>query len=159
MAKFFNASELAQAAVQIERRGQQFYAQAAAKVASDDVRSFFANFVEEEAAHERLFQALADRLGQAPLPAWSTQDEYGDYLDALLDSHSLFGEGSVDDALRQVADQASAIRMAMNFEKDTLLFFTEMKDLVPDNEKKFVQECIDEERTHLRMLKAKMDSL
>jgi len=44
--------------------------------------------------------------------------------------------------------------MAMSFEKDTLLFFTEMETLVPQKEKAAVRQCIKEERLHLRRLQA-----
>jgi rubrerythrin len=42
----------------------------------------------------------------------------------------------------------------MGFEKDTILFFVEMQEFVPEGEKKYIKACIDEERSHLRMLSA-----
>jgi len=45
-----------------------------------------------------------------------------------------------------------AIETAMGFEKDTILFFVEMLEFVPESEKKHVKACIDEERSHLRLL-------
>ena len=41
---------------------------------------------------------------------------------------------------------------AMGFEKDTIMFFLEMREFVPEGERKYIQACIDEERTHLRLL-------
>jgi len=45
-----------------------------------------------------------------------------------------------------------AIETAMGFEKDTILFFVEMYEFVPEGEKKYIKACIDEERSHLRLL-------
>jgi hypothetical protein len=45
-----------------------------------------------------------------------------------------------------------ALETAMGFEKDTIMFFLEMREFVPDGEKKHIQACIDEERSHLRLL-------
>jgi rubrerythrin len=45
-----------------------------------------------------------------------------------------------------------AIETAMGFEKDTIMFFLEMREFVPEGERKYIQACIDEERTHLRLL-------
>lgn len=157
MAEMFSAAELAQAAVEIERRGQAFYKDVAGKAEDPEVKKFFVWFAGEEARHEKLFQELADRLGSWELPAWSTEDEYSDYLKAMLDSHSLFNGGLAELLMAQAHNIQTAIRMAMGFEKDTLLFFTEMKSLVPDSEKTFLQSCIDEEREHLRMLRGKLD--
>jgi rubrerythrin len=154
MATFFTAGEVARAAVEIERRGQSFYKRIAEQAQNDEARKFFAYFAGEEAKHEQLFEELADRLGPVELPAWSTVEEYAQYLGALLDSHALFDGGVAEYRMANADDLQTAVRMAMSFEKDTILFFTEMRDLVPETERPFVQECIEEERTHLRQLRS-----
>ncbi len=151
MAGFFQAAEIAEAAINIEQKGQAFYASAAQAAKNPDVKDFFLYFAKEEARHEQIFQQLKDRLDKFELPAWSTTEEYGMYLKALIDSHSIFSP-ELQRRLAEAANENEAIRLAMGFEKDTILFFMEMKDLVPDTEKKFVTQCIDEERSHLRQL-------
>ena len=153
MAEFFKAAEIAGAAVRIEQQGQEFYKDAAGAAKSRDAKEFFLYFAGEEARHERIFQDLQTRMGTFDLPAWSTSDEYGQYLQALIDSHSIFSPG-LKQRLAQAPDETEAIRLAMGFEKDTILFFMEMRELVPDSEKRFIQQCIDEERSHLRKLAA-----
>ncbi len=154
MAGFFQAAEIAEAAVNIEQEGQVFYTNAAHAAKNPDVKDFFLFFAKEEARHEQFFQEFKERLGKVELPAWSTTEEYGLYLQALIDSHSIFSP-DLQKRLAEAASENEAIRLAMGFEKDTILFFMEMKELVPDSEKKFVSQCIDEERSHLRKL-AKM---
>lgn len=151
MAGFFQAAEIAEAAVNIEQQGQAFYVQAAESATNPDVKDFFLFFAKEEARHEQIFQQFKERLGKVELPAWSTTDEYGMYLKALIDSHSIFSP-ELQKRLTEASSENEAIRLAMGFEKDTILFFMEMKELVPDSEKKFVQQCVDEERSHLRQL-------
>ncbi|SMP40339.1 ferritin-like domain-containing protein [Desulfonatronum lacustre] len=151
MAEFFQAAEIAEAAVTIEQQGQAFYISAAQAAKNPDVKDFFLYFAKEEARHEQIFQQLKDRLGKFELPAWSTTEEYGMYLKALIDSHSIFSP-ELQRRLAEATSENEAIRLAMGFEKDTILFFMEMKELVPDTEKKFVMQCIDEERSHLRQL-------
>ncbi|SDB14094.1 Rubrerythrin [Desulfonatronum thiosulfatophilum] len=151
MAVFFQAAEIAAAAVNIERQGQVFYSNAANAATNPDAKDFFLYFAKEEARHEDIFQQLKDRLGKIELPAWSTNEEYGMYLQALIDSHSIFSP-DLQKRLAEAGNENEAIRLAMGFEKDTILFFMEMRELVPDSEKKFVQQCIDEERSHLRQL-------
>jgi rubrerythrin len=40
----------------------------------------------------------------------------------------------------------------MGFEKDTIVFFKEMQEFVPEGDRDAVQACVEEERRHLRML-------
>jgi rubrerythrin len=151
MAYFFNANEVANVAIEIEKKGREFYLQAAQKVASTQVRDVFMYLADEEAKHEKYFRSMLTRLGKVSMPAWATQDEYMQYLSALIDSHMLFND-LAQRYLAQAVDEQEVIRMAMSFEKDTMLFFIEMKELVPDSEKYAVQQCYEEERRHLREL-------
>jgi rubrerythrin len=151
--KFFKANEIAQAAVEIERKGQDFYKTVAAAAENQEARELFTFMAGEELKHEAVFQALQERLGEIELPAHSNIDEYQDYLEALIDSHALFNGGLQAKLASEASDLESAVSIALAFEKDTLLFFIEMKELVPESEKAFVQQCIDEERSHMRMLR------
>jgi len=57
-------------------------------------------------------------------------------------------------AADQAQDEKEAIHMAMGFEKETLLFFYNLRDLVPDRQQKTIQRIIDEEKKHVRRLAA-----
>ncbi|MFW5733840.1 MAG: ferritin-like domain-containing protein [Oceanidesulfovibrio sp.] len=151
--KFFKANEVAQAAVEIERKGQSFYRNVANATQSDAARELFIFMAGEEAKHEAVFQSLKDRLGEIEMPAYSNASEYQEYLEALIESHALFNGGVAEKLAAEASDLKSAVDIALSFEKDTLLFFMEMKELVPQNERPLVQQCIDEERSHMRMLR------
>jgi len=152
MAEFFKAAEVVAAAVEIEKRGQAFYRRLAQAAQSDEVKRFFEYFAAEEARHESVFRGLARQVSPVELPAWSTQDEYADYLRALLDSHTLFTPGLAESLDDRGGDLAWALHLAMSFEKDSLLFFMEMISLVPQEQRVHVQRCIEEERLHMRQL-------
>lgn len=145
MASFVNAADAVAAAVEIERRGHAFYEKVEAKTTGED-KDFFAFMAKEELRHEGIFQAMLDRLGGVPLPAGSTDEEYLLYVKGLLDSHTLF----MPDQEKRILE--APVYQALQFEKDTLIFFLELETMVPDSEKKYVRECADEERKHIRML-------
>lgn len=42
--------------------------------------------------------------------------------------------------------------MAMGFEKETLLFFYNLRDLVTDRDRETISRIIDEEKSHVRRL-------
>lgn len=149
MASFFRANEIANIAVEIEKKGRQFYLRLEEAAKTPETRELFHYLAVEETKHQKIFQDLADRLGDIELPAWATDDEYGSYIQGLVESHALFSDESVEKQLSALEDEKDAIRMAMNFEKDTLLFFVEMETFVPESEKAAVKECAQEEKLHL----------
>jgi rubrerythrin len=159
MANFFNASDIVGTAVEIERRGRNVYTQAAAGATNPDVKRFLEFFAGEEARHQALFEAMAGRVGKAAIPAGSDEEEYMDYVQALLDSHALFCGGAPEKDLADAADAIAAIELASRFEKDTILYFREMMDLLPAAEAGIVKQCLDEERGHLRQLRGMLAKL
>ncbi|SHN65451.1 ferritin-like domain-containing protein [Desulfovibrio litoralis] len=152
MANFFKASEIANTACEIERKGQEFYRKAAEAANDEESRKFFAFFSVEETRHEKIFQDMVKRLGGVELPTDSNDEEYALYIKSLVDSHSIFDSETLASLEAEQLDVKKAVRKAMSFEKDTIVFFVEMKRLVPESEQKFIDECIEEERKHLRML-------
>ena len=150
MASFVNTADAIAAAVEIERRGHSFYNSIEEKAASPDDKQFFAFMAQEEQRHEKVFAAMLERIGGLPLPAGSTDEEYLLYVRGLLDSHTLFVPGLQERAL------AAPVYEAVQFEKDTLLFFMELERMVPDAERASVRDCADEERKHIRMLLHRM---
>ncbi|WP_027190098.1 ferritin-like domain-containing protein [Fundidesulfovibrio putealis] len=158
MAEFFNASDVVGAAVEMERRGQAAYRQTAKATTDPKVKRLFENLAVEEARHEEMFKAMAERIGPAELPAWSSMEEYSAYLGALLDSHALFSPGFTESLAAASVNLDDAVRQAMRLEKDSMLFFQEMLYLVPGSEHPLIQECIEEERRHLRQLAAMLQT-
>ncbi|GFK92195.1 hypothetical protein NNJEOMEG_00016 [Fundidesulfovibrio magnetotacticus] len=154
MAEFFSAADVVGAAVEMERRGQALYARLASEASDPTVKRFFESLAAEERRHEELFTAMAGRVGKAELPAWSSMEEYSDYLDALLDSHALFSPGFADALAARSGELEGAVRGAMQLEKDSMIFFQEMLHLIAGSEHSFILECIEEERRHLRQLSA-----
>lgn len=159
MAQFFDASDIVGTAIEIERRGRNVYTQAAAAAKNPDVKRFLEFFAGEEARHQGIFEAMAKRVGQAEIPPGSDAGEYMDYVQALLDSHALFCGGAPEKDLANAADAEAAIELASRFEKDTILYFREMMDLVPPTESATVKSCLEEERGHLRQLRTMLAKL
>jgi len=159
MARFFNASDIVGTAVEIERRGRNVYTQAAAAATNPDVKRFLEFFAGEEARHLAIFEAMAKRVGKTEIPTGSDPGEYMDYVQALLDSHALFCGGAPEKGLADAADAEAAIELASRFEKDTILYFREMMDLLPPTEVDVVKKCLEEERGHLRQLRGMLVTL
>ncbi len=146
MASFIKAADAVAAAVEIEKRGHAFYLEVAEKAVNPTDKKFFHYMAEEENRHEKLFSTMLTRLGGLELPAGSSDAEYLEYVQALLDSHTLFLPEAHERMLQ------SPIGAAIQLEKDTLLFFIALEEMVPEAERKTVRACADEERRHIKLL-------
>ncbi len=146
MASFTSAADVISSAVEIERRGFIFYQQAADAADQPEDKDFFTFMAKEEKRHEKIFEAMLKRAGGLELPAGSDEAEYLEYVDLLLDNHCLF-----------LPDQQKALRenplhQAMTLEKDTILFFLAMRRFVAPSEVPHIDECIEEEQRHIRLI-------
>lgn len=145
MGSLVKAADAVAAAIEIEKRGQAFYAEAENKAQLPAAKDFFAFMAKEEGRHKLIFEDMLKRLGGIDLPLDIQEQEYLDYVEATLDSHLLF-------MAETPAIEGDPYQLALRFEKDTIIYFLAMVDLVPESEKKFVQECIEEEKRHIQMI-------
>ena len=57
---------------------------------------------------------------------------------------------------QQAALATNPFKQAIQFEKDTILFFQAVESLVPESEQKFIRQCADEERSHILLIAKQM---
>lgn len=152
MAGIFKVNEVVGIAVEIEKRGESFYREMADKARNDMVKRTLTFLAGEEVKHQKYFSDLLSNLDPIRLPAGSEESEYWAYVNDLIDSHFLFDEALNKRMMSSVSSDQEALHLAMGFEKESILFFTEMKGLVPAAEGQGVETCIQEERRHLRKL-------
>ena len=82
-------------------------------------------------------------------------DEYKAYLLAALDNALFSGPDKALTMVDEAQDRETALRVAMGFEKDTLLFFYDLREMVGEKDRDAVSSVIREEKGHVRRL-AKM---
>jgi len=146
------AADITELAMELEKSGEAFYRAVAVKMDDPDVRALFGDLAEQEATHYKVFQELARSIREQPFMTDEEWDMYQDYLDATV--HSAFFEGA-DKALSaagEVKDKEQALRMAIGFEKETMLFFHDLYEKVPEGGKGTVERVIAEERRHVQRL-------
>jgi rubrerythrin len=148
----FRATDIFEMAMELEKSGEIFYGAVAKKATSPDVSALFEELAEQEKYHYAVFSKMSGTVWDQPNVTGENWDQYLMYLQATI--QSAFFEGS-DKALalaEQVTDEKVALQMALDFEKETMLFFHDLHDKVPDADKSLVQRIIDEEKTHVQRL-------
>lgn len=152
---FIQAEDALELAMNIETNGEAFYKAVAAKAGNSDVQAMFEDLAVQETRHYAVFHKLSEATAGNPLMTAAQWDEYQDYLQATVQSSLFEGPDRALAAAEKVADEQEAIQMAIGFEKETLLFFYNLSDLVSERDRKTVQRIIDEEKSHVQRL-AKM---
>ena len=154
---FLTAAEALKWAMEIEKNGEVFYNDVAAKSADLEVRALFEDLAAQERGHYRVFQQMLERVRPDPdLSSVGVQyDEYQAYIQVVLADALFAGPDKGLTLAKRAQDRETALRAAMGFEKDTLLFFYDLREMVSEAERGAISDVILEEKAHLRRL-AKM---
>jgi len=134
-------------AIEIERDGFAFYSELARLGKAKFTFDYLAG---QEKRHESLFKGMLDSLGQAPPPE-SYTGELALYIKTLA-SGRVFKSPKEAREVAQKLSTAEAIRTAVGIEKDSILFYGEMKGLVRKEDRSLVDRILDEERGHMLQL-------
>jgi len=149
---FFSVQEVVEMAINTERSGQAFY-QTASKLAKEkNLKEFFRYLAEEEGKHLKVFQGLYNSLKQGPEKTPYNWEEAKLYLKALVDSRFFTGSDKAINLVKEAKSEIETVNSAINFEKDTLLFFYEMLEVTKSHDRDLVKKIIEEEKKHIRRL-------
>jgi len=139
-------SEILEVATTLERNGEKFYREAERKFDDPEIRETFRFLAQEEVKHERLFAKLLAQLTSYEPPEQFTEEYFG-YLRAYV-TDVVFTESRFDELVAGITDPIAAVRFAKQREQDTILFYLELRELIPTTERKVIDEIIQEERLH-----------
>lgn len=151
----FNAAEVFQIAVEIEENGRAFYEKASEKINDAEVQAIFKELALQEVEHKKKFMELKASLPSQASAAtvFDPNNELAHYLKMMADGHVFRKSESVDEKIAQVKDAVDALRMAMEFEKDSVIFFLSMQDATEEEKgRRFIGLLVKEEQEHLRRL-------
>jgi rubrerythrin len=146
----YSIDEVMEMAIQTEKLGFQFYIGMAEKFKKDDgLVKLFTTLANKEKAHEKTFtnlKASVDQGGIEPV-MW---DEVSNYMRAFVESEFFLGKGKSLPAMDHIKTVRDAVQFALGFEKETLLYFLELRSIV--KEKQAIDKVISEEKSHIQWL-------
>ncbi len=157
----FNVDEIFEMAEQIERNGASFYREAARKTGDSTVKQIFLNLAQMEDGHLIIFQDMRKHLGpnEKEQTAFDPEDESIMYLQAMANSHGTEGKKDRQTKLTGNETIKEIFEIAINAEKNSIIFYTALKDLVDKTGKDKVETIISEEMGHLAVLKIQKANL
>ncbi|MBU0630395.1 MAG: ferritin family protein [Candidatus Margulisbacteria bacterium] len=146
MAAFFHADEVLRGAIRIEENGEALYRELNGRTADQSLKALFNSLADQEVEHRKIFTAMLEKIGRSDLPE-SYPDEYYEYLKAFAGEQIFTSERK---------DPVAGLAIALQAEVDSILYYLELRTLVPDQERNIVDQVIEEERRHyLRLLRVK----
>ena len=147
----FSGSELVEIAINIERAGIAFYSALAERAQDDTIRETYRDLARMEVEHRDTFEKMLETIGRYQ-PSLADIEEHAMYLRSLAES-AVFTDAKVAaEMARKAATEAEAIQIAIGAEKDSILFYSEMRNITRERERAMLDRIIEEEKLHFRQL-------
>ena len=151
---FFTKNEIIEMAVNIEKQGYTFYNNILKRVdLSDDLKKLITKLRDEEKLHEQIFLELRNKIDEFEIKGKSSWEDAKSYIQSMVDTHIFNDPENAINLAASAKDFRELVNHAIQFEKDTLLFFYVFKQHV-ESEKAgaAIDKIIDEEACHVRKL-------
>jgi len=142
----FEPSEIFQFAIRIEENGEKFYRQMVQKFEKPKVKELFSHLADEEVKHKKTYEEMVSKIEKYE-PFEAFPGEYFAYLRAYADK-IIFTQKEFDEEIANIKDISAALDFAINAELDSILYYQEIKNLVPENQRSTIDKIIEEERRH-----------
>ena len=151
----FKASEIFEIAIQVEKHGEKFYRHAATICDDEKIKEMFEFLANEEVKHRKTIDGMLSKIEHYEPPE-KYPGEYCKYLTAYAENQ-VFSDKEFDEKMKEIDTVADAIEFAIEKEIQSILYYLEMRNLVPEGpQRKEIDGLVEEERRHyLRLNEAK----
>ena len=153
MTNEFNAKDIFEIAIKIEQNGAKFYRDAAKQTKEETHKQFLLELASMEDDHEKTFINLQKELKNNEIfsTTFDPDDENILYLKALADTRVFFEKEQPDNSFQSI------LTTAIQAEKDSIVFYLGMKELVPAKlGQSKIDTIIKEEMGHIKLIAGKL---
>ena len=158
-----NAFEIFEIAERIERNGAMFYRKAAHMFFdNENVRKILLEIAAMEDEHERTFAKMRRQLTSESrrLMLFDTLEDIDDYLKTMADKHIFDLSEDINDKLSGHETVEDVLQMAIDAEKDSVVFYVGLKNLVSATAgRDRIDSIVAEEMKHIAMLSRQLTLL
>jgi len=150
--------EVIQAAVFIEENGFEFYRSIEKIIDNKNVKDVFSFLAGEENRHILAFKNIYEEMeGQEDTTI--DDEDSSNYIKALADKNVFIKKNTTSELVKNIKTPFDAINLALNFERDSILFFNEIKSFVSRDNQNLIDKLIKEEHDHIVKLHKLEDQL
>jgi len=151
----FNADELLEMALEIEQNGAEFYKRAAEMGQSQSERAMLLELAAMEEDHEKTFAEMRSGLtdGERKETTYDPHGELPSYLQAMADKQVVKKGEKPADRLTGEETIEDILRFAIGLEKDSVVFYLGLQELVPARlGRERIDDILKEEMNHIAQL-------
>ena len=152
MAVRFTGRDMISLALEIEKNGAAFYEACLNRNPDDQAARVFRFMLGEERRHIDEFRQLESLASDVEDADWAMSEEEEKYLIALAASNIFTAEGAGDEIAEIAESPVEVLELALQFEKDSVLFYSAFHQFVTDAAKPLVAEIIRQEKNHIARL-------
>jgi rubrerythrin len=160
MKLYFNSDEIFEMAEDIERQGAAFYTKAAGLFSDAGIKKLLEGLSRMESGHEKAFKKMRSDMLSDAFKGYDPDEMAASYIHAFTEG-KVFSKGAdMCDALNAKSTLAEVLKMAIEAEKNSILFYLGIKKALPETmAKDAIEDIIAEEMKHIVMLTGKIESI
>ena len=147
MTKILDVSEIYQFAIRIEENGIKFYSEFAKKTKNKKIKDLFSALSYAEVEHKKTFEKMLSEIEKYE-PQEAYPEEYFSYLKAYADG-LIFDLKQLKEQQNKLKTTTQILDFAIQREKDSILYYQEIKNLISEKQQKELEKIINEERKHM----------
>lgn len=155
MAKLFYLSEVVKFAIEKEQESIELYSSLEQKVTDTELKNTFQFLTKEEHRHKIFYSKMLENVKQEQSPGVKEDEEYELYMQALISNSRSTPKLSEKD----LANMPTVLDYAIAREKDSVLFYSNLKNFLPSREQQDVDAIIHQEERHAAVLQKVKNSL
>ena len=157
----YSADEIFEIAEEIERNAAELYREAAEKCSNEETRKLLLDMSAIENEHLETFQSMREKLSaEDGLSIFDPLARSAEYLQTMADARTWEGRTSPTQDLTGDETARGIIEIALESEKEMVVFYVGLKDMVYFKAgKDKVEEIIIEELKHISALLKMLKSL
>jgi len=148
MSGLIKTREVIEAAVSIEENGFAFYKSVEGAIDDKDVKDVFSFLAGEENRHIVAFKKIYEGIDDQEDTIIDDEDS-SNYIKALAEKNVFTKKDAANDLVKNIKTPFDAINLALNFERDSILFFNEIKSFVSQDNRDLINKLIKEEHDHI----------
>lgn len=145
MAEQFLLEDVFNVMIELETMGNQLYAQMSQMTNHAKLKLLFEKLSEVELAHKELYLSLKKEI--ITFNREKVNDEYKSYIAAMLKETITFLNQN-----QNVTKFEDGYKVAVRLEEDTILFLSELRQIVDSGFYVVIDEIIEQEKMHLKSL-------
>ena len=140
--------DLLRAAAELEKKGESLYRAIAEKIKDKNIVQIFYTLADEEQSHAKIIKHKLMTMVRAKLYDNTT------YAQQLLNfmNARIYPLEVMAKKLRRIADPESVFELAISVELDSILFYQDLKNELPEDCAHIIDTLLAEERRHFHRL-------